>query len=181
MRYPPTLYDRVRTYVSINLGLRSSPKLNYVPTVLHVACMGSSGGGGWEDALRAEMAAASPPAEAKGDRLMAQARRELTGFWSCLLPASATYSYAAGFFEEAAKSYRLAKNCWLINYPSPSTYDIYKNLDSCIYIYTFWTLTSSHACELNCREKSRVGTSRIWHVLYKGRCLYSFQKKKSLS
>ncbi|BAS74860.1 Os01g0809625 [Oryza sativa Japonica Group] len=72
--------------------------------------MGSSGGGGWEDALRAEMAAASPPAEAKGDRLMAQARRELTGFWSCLLPASATYSYAAGFFEEAAKAYRLAKN-----------------------------------------------------------------------
>ncbi|BAB89636.1 hypothetical protein [Oryza sativa Japonica Group] len=56
------------------------------------------------------MAAASPPAEAKGDRLMAQARRELTGFWSCLLPASATYSYAAGFFEEAAKAYRLAKN-----------------------------------------------------------------------
>uniref|UniRef100_A0A0E0GQE6 Uncharacterized protein n=1 Tax=Oryza nivara TaxID=4536 RepID=A0A0E0GQE6_ORYNI len=71
------------------------------------------------------MAAASPPAEAKGDRLMAQARRELTGFWSCLLPASATYSYAAGFFEEAAKAYRLAKNS---------------------------------------REKSRVGTSRIWHM-----------------
>ncbi|KAL6614302.1 hypothetical protein ACP70R_036572 [Stipagrostis hirtigluma subsp. patula] len=75
-----------------------------------------SGGGSssWVDALQAAGKTRVPGGvdamEAKGDKLVAQAWKELRGFWSHVEPAKDRHGYAARYFGEAGDAFKLAKN-----------------------------------------------------------------------
>uniref|UniRef100_A0A0E0JQ45 Uncharacterized protein n=1 Tax=Oryza punctata TaxID=4537 RepID=A0A0E0JQ45_ORYPU len=74
----------------------------------------SSSSSSWVKALdveEEEEAAGADALEAKGDKLMSQARRELHGVWSYLSPPSVAANSAHYYFNKAAETFVLA-NSW---------------------------------------------------------------------